>query len=54
MEDAPEFPGIEYPYRLLMLNLWELLNKVIADPERQPEGVLIPARLIRADGTEWQ
>ncbi len=53
-EDAPEFPGIEYPYRLLMLNLWELLNKIIADPERQPEGVLIPARLIRADGTEWQ
>lgn len=53
-EDAPEFPGIEYPYRLLMFHLWEQLNKVIADPERPPEGVLIPARLIRADGTDWQ
>ncbi|MBS1371860.1 MAG: GntR family transcriptional regulator [Lentisphaeria bacterium] len=53
-EDAPEYPGIEYPYQLLTTRLWELLSGVIADPDRPPEGQLIPARLIRADGSEWQ
>ena len=52
--DAPQFPGIEYPYRTLMRRLWELLGEVIADPERPPQGILIPPRLIRADGSTWQ
>lgn len=52
--DVPQFPGIEYPYRTLMRRLWELLGEVIAEPERPPQGILIPPRLIRADGSEWQ
>ncbi len=54
VEDAPLFPGLQYDYQELMLQLWELLREVLAEPDRTPEGRLIPPTLIHADGSPWQ
>lgn len=51
--DTANYAGLQYDYRELFTQLWELLQTMMENPARPPEGRLIPVSLIHQDGSPW-